>query len=113
MTDPDDIDGWLRGDPGEHIAGSGDLLAALLDTLKRSRPAWHGEAACRGSSLDFTARERDRTTISAALQLCGRCPVRLACLDWALDIGDEAAVLGGTTPSARRRLARQRNGDDT
>lgn len=114
MTDPDDIEAWVRGDPGESIAGGGDLLAAMLDTLKRSRPDWHDDAACRGATIDFTVtrRERNRAAISAALQVCGRCPVRVECLDWAVEIGDEAAVLGGTTPSARRRLARQRTKDD-
>jgi hypothetical protein len=31
--------------------------------------------------------------------------VRADCLQWAIEVDDKVAVLGGMTPSARRRLA--------
>jgi len=47
------------------------------------------------------AREaREREALTWCAQCTPRC--RAACLDVALDSGDEEAVMGGTTPSERR-----------
>lgn len=45
----------------------------------------------------------DEDDPSEALALCGRCPVRAACLDYALD-HEQHGVWGGTTPAERRAL---------
>jgi WhiB family redox-sensing transcriptional regulator len=78
------------------------LLARSIKMLLGVRPAWHSQGACRWSGIDFTSRGGDQQ--AAALQLCGRCPVRTECLDWAIEVDDQSAILGGMTPAARRRL---------
>jgi hypothetical protein len=83
-------------------------FAALAAFIARTRPPWTDEAACRGSGLDFTNTKSQRN-VSACLERCGRCDVRGACLDWALEVDDRVAILGGMTPTARTRLARKRD----
>lgn len=39
-----------------------------------------------------------------AKQVCNRCPVRLLCLDWALDTGQNTGVWGGLSEDERRGL---------
>jgi WhiB family redox-sensing transcriptional regulator len=83
------------------------VLASSIKMLLEARPTWHSQGACRGSGIDFTGSGANQ--ISAALQICGGCPVRADCLDWALEIDDRVAILGGMTPSARRRLVKARH----
>jgi WhiB family redox-sensing transcriptional regulator len=78
------------------------LLAVSIQMLLDARPAWQSEGACIGGGIDFTSR--GPIQISAALQLCGVCPVRAACLSWAIEVDDKVAVLGGMTPAVRKRL---------
>jgi WhiB family transcriptional regulator, redox-sensing transcriptional regulator len=42
--------------------------------------------------------------ISEARALCRECPVRLACLAWAVERTDLEGIWAGTTPMERRRL---------
>lgn len=44
--------------------------------------------------------------IAAAKFICGTCPIRSACLTWALDTGQEAGVWGGATEDERRTMRR-------
>jgi WhiB family redox-sensing transcriptional regulator len=46
--------------------------------------------------------------IGQAKQVCARCPVRVPCLEWALESGQEAGVWGGTSEDERRALRYQR-----
>lgn len=84
--------------------------AAWLDP-----PEWMDDAACRADDIPpdlFFPDPGQYRVASAAKQVCAVCPVRTACLDYALaaerDRGDwsPAGVWGGTTPSERKRLAR-------
>lgn len=66
---------------------------------------WMNRAACRNSdpSLFFdTARSVEAKTV------CGRCPVRGTCLEHALDVPEREGVWGGTTPTRRDRIRRNR-----
>lgn len=45
-----------------------------------------------------------------AKKLCVRCPVRIDCLTYALDHGEEHGVWGAMTERERRALLRQRPG---
>jgi hypothetical protein len=48
------------------------------------------------------------TQIEQAKQVCGRCPMRSACLEWALSTGQRDGVWGGLAEGERRTLARNR-----
>jgi hypothetical protein len=87
-----------------------DALAALVTLIERSRPSWHREALCRDHP-DVNFHSRAPKHRAAAFSLCGLCPVRERCLDWAVEIGDFTpdTVLGGMDGSARRRIAAARD----
>ena len=59
---------------------------------------WRDEAACRGvdPELFFPVRNAGPALrqIGQAKQVCARCPVRMPCLEWALDSGQEAGGAG-------------------
>ncbi|MBV9381428.1 MAG: WhiB family transcriptional regulator [Streptosporangiaceae bacterium] len=44
--------------------------------------------------------------VEAARRICARCPVRVPCLRWTLDTGQDSGVWGGTTSEERRILRR-------
>ena len=44
--------------------------------------------------------------IEQAKRTCGRCPIREACLEWALDTGQNTGVWGGLSEDERRHLVR-------
>lgn len=71
---------------------------------------WVQEAACAGTDQEMwwpevmrgvEARAAERT----ALAICDTCPVRAACLKWAIE-HEPRGIWGGTT-SRQRRLLRQ------
>lgn len=46
--------------------------------------------------------------IRRAKAVCRKCPMKFACLEFALETGDKWAILGGTTPSERTVLQQRR-----
>jgi WhiB family redox-sensing transcriptional regulator len=70
--------------------------------------SWGHRAACRGADPDiffpFSTTEAAFVQIEQARAICGRCPVAADCLDWALRMGLDHGVWGGTTPEERRAL---------
>ena len=76
-------------------------------TLDLRRPAWFAEAACRGSTLDFT-EEQSKASRDACLQVCGRCPSMLPCRAYALADNSLVGIWGGTTTAARRAMRKAR-----
>jgi WhiB family redox-sensing transcriptional regulator len=67
---------------------------------------WAAYAACRQADPDlfFPGDDGDADT---AIRICRGCPVRTACLEWALDARIRYGVWGGTTERDRRRLQRR------
>jgi len=68
---------------------------------------WRTEAACRDSDVEifFPATEEGAGPAKA---VCATCPVRSACLEWALATRQQEGVWGGLSESERRRLRRRR-----
>jgi len=66
--------------------------------------AWQTEAACRGvdAELFFPATEDEAT---AAMAICETCPVRMACLAFAVERNERFGVWGGMTEKERQRLS--------
>ncbi len=72
---------------------------------------WRDLAAC-GNDLDpdrwFPGPEAPKRQIATLLAVCARCPVRIQCLQDALDRDERYGIWGGVTAEGRRTLARQR-----
>ena len=71
---------------------------------------WQLEAACRGLDSDvFFHPDRERGEAraqreAAAKAICGSCPVRLECLEHALDVREPYGVWGGLAEHERAEL---------
>jgi len=68
---------------------------------------WFDDAACRGESTDVFFPISDAHA-DAAKAVCAGCPVREACLEFALENRPADGVWGGLTPMERHRLIRRR-----
>ena len=69
--------------------------------------AWRQRAACRGVDPDIFYPMTDEEAEDAKA-ICRACPVREACLEWALANRERDGVWGGATERDRRRIIRQR-----
>ena len=73
---------------------------------------WRADAACRGEDpeLFFPIGSTGPVLaqIAEAKEVCARCPVRDACLDFALSTGQAYGIWGGLTEDERRSLRRRR-----
>lgn len=99
--------GW-RGDPAEIVAAAEPGPLLLLRRLADLVPEWHADAACAGEPVSvFFPGLGERNT--AAMELCGHCPTRVQCLDWAIAEEINHGVFGGMSPAARRAHARGRS----
>lgn len=79
-------------------AWTGDDLPAEL--------AWMHRARCGGADIAVFFPEQGNTPSEVVERLCGRCPVRVDCLDYALDHDVRYGTYGGLAPAARRSLDR-------
>ena len=73
---------------------------------------WRHRSACldEDPELFFPITETGPTAaaqIAEARIVCGGCPVRDLCLQWALNTGQDAGVWGGLTERERRALRRR------
>lgn len=80
---------------------------------------WQDQAACRGEELDlFFGLDGERGPVREAREaeaaaLCGGCPVRIACLNYAIGTGERYGTWGGLSEDERaaerrRRMRRER-----
>ncbi|MFF9687893.1 WhiB family transcriptional regulator [Streptomyces sp. NPDC014623] len=73
---------------------------------------WRTHAACREEDPDlfFPIGSTGPALVQAeeAKAVCGACPVREQCLDWALENSQDAGVWGGLDENERRALKRRR-----
>ncbi len=82
------------------------------DQETRETDSWRRGAACRDMDTELffprgeTGAPLEQTL--AAKEVCARCPVRLACLDFAMATRQEYGIFGGLTEQERRALARRR-----
>ena len=57
--------------------------------------------------VDASRRTPLKVDVENAKRLCGRCPVKAACLDYAVTNGETDGVWGGLTPDERDEYARE------
>ena len=110
-----------RARSGLGIANVSESLPALSvghderpSALEIVRPAWQQHAACRGMGAEvfFPPRGRD-DLVKQAKAICAGCPVKVDCLEYALDVQscDRAGIWAGTNDKTRRRIRRERRLD--
>ena len=74
-----------------------------LPAPARFAARWRELAACRGADLNLFFPERGETA-GPARQVCAACPVRQACLDYAITNRITHGIWGGLTERERRAL---------
>ncbi len=69
--------------------------------------SWRSQARCKGIDPEvfYPIAEDD---YEEAKSICSECPVRLACLEYALAVRERDGIWGGATEKERRRIIRQR-----
>lgn len=77
---------------------------------------WTHKAACRDYDPELWFPHSDSglnvEQIAQAKAVCAACPVRDACLDWALEHNVEHGIWGGATERERRSIRRSRGQRD-
>jgi len=78
-----------------------------FEVTTRMNLSWRQRAACRGidPNVFYPPSEEEA---EEAKSICAGCPVREACLEYALANRERDGVWGGATERERRRLVRQR-----
>jgi WhiB family transcriptional regulator, redox-sensing transcriptional regulator len=78
--------------------------------------SWRVLAACRGDDAawffpppHFERKPEKDFREGRAREICGRCPVRAECLDYALAVAEPHGIWGGLNELERRRLLRRRS----
>jgi len=91
------------------------MVSVTTDRKTSSRPVsrigtrWRDHASCRSTGTHLFFPEQESAAfegVEAALALCRQCPVKNACLQFALETKQEHGIWGGTTEAERRRLRR-------
>ncbi|WP_167537156.1 WhiB family transcriptional regulator [Streptomyces venezuelae] len=80
-----------------------------LSTPSAPAPGFHGLGLCAQTDPDTFFPERvNSATTRYAKEICLQCSFRGACLQWALNRGEEHGVWGGLDERERRNLRRAR-----
>ncbi|WP_217369028.1 WhiB family transcriptional regulator [Nonomuraea antri] len=70
---------------------------------------WSNRAACLDEDPELffpiSVEGPSRSQVEKAKKICHRCPVREACLSYAIDTRQAHGVWGGTDPAQRRELS--------
>jgi len=95
------------------MVGSWCGVAVVGPKTKPFHPAeWMEYAACKGEDPDiFFPVQADKDGVSDAAapakRICAACPVREACLEYAMRYRERYGVWGGTSASQRSRMRRR------
>ena len=76
--------------------------------LVTTNQSWRQQGRCRGVDPEVFYPVSDEDEALEAKAICEDCPVRVACLEYALAAREKHGVWGGHTERERRRLLRQR-----
>ncbi|GGS71955.1 transcriptional regulator WhiB [Streptomyces pseudogriseolus] len=89
----------------ERFSRSGTLPAMHTDTLTPPDLSWQEEALCAQTGGDFFFPEPG-SSVREAKRICGLCPIRAACLEYALTHDMRFGVWGGLSEKERHELRR-------
>ena len=83
-------------------------MLTLSDLMWEPDASWRESAACSGVGSDtFFPASEEQPAAEAAREICSECPVREACLQYALATNQAAGVWGGLDSGERRRMRRR------
>jgi WhiB family transcriptional regulator, redox-sensing transcriptional regulator len=86
------------------------ILASSL-TLANADYSWRRGAICRDTDPDLFfpvgTTGNALVQIDRAKEVCDQCPVKVDCLDYALETNQDSGIWGGTSEEERRVLRRQ------
>ena len=89
-------------------------MRTLADLFGHAQP-WFAGAACATAGCPeawYPAADNDsRQEYLYAKTICGTCPVRVDCLEYALENRERYGMWGQATPADRARILRQRGAD--
>lgn len=75
-------------------------------------PNWRVRGSCIGADTeDFFPEGQGKAVdaqIARAKAICAECPVAQACLEFSLRTNQPFGIFGGTTPSERRTIRKER-----
>ena len=85
-------------------------FAARADRTPERRDDWRDQALCAEiGPLDELWMPRKGGSSTTAKEICGRCPVTEACLDWAMTHADVRGYWGGKSENERRAMRRNQS----
>lgn len=80
-------------------------------SAQATEQSWQAKAACRGPQASmffppshFERKDEKEYRESRAKAICAACPVRRACLDYAIRIREPHGIWGGLTEVERKQL---------
>ena len=80
-------------------------------TLANADYTWRRDAICRDTDPDLFfpvgTTGYALVQIDRAKEVCGECPVKVDCLDYALETNQDSGIWGGTSGEERRTLRRR------
>jgi WhiB family redox-sensing transcriptional regulator len=99
----------------ECLEGNMGHVDEFVWELRNNTTEWKWDAACQGMGPDVFYMEHGEKAenmmkIVAAREICGRCPVKVECLRYAVDNCIGTGIWAGTTPNQRKRLRHGRTG---
>ena len=74
------------------------------------KPDWMERGACVGGDINrfFPEPGDSQNVISAAKRICAVCPVKVECLEYALEYDGMPGIWGGKTQRERKRIFSER-----
>jgi WhiB family redox-sensing transcriptional regulator len=89
----------------ERFSPDGTILPMHIDTITSPDLDWQQEALCAQTGADFFFPEPG-SSVREAKRICGMCPIRDACLEYALDNDERFGVWGGLSEKERLEIRR-------
>ncbi|EFL37861.1 transcription factor WhiB family protein [Streptomyces griseoflavus Tu4000] len=89
----------------ERFSPHGTLPGMQTDTIPLPDLTWQEEALCAQTGGDFFFPEPG-SSVREAKRICGLCPIRAACLDYAMNNDMRFGVWGGMSEKERLQLRR-------
>lgn len=83
------------------------LTPYALPVARADRPDWYDRAECRGLPSAWWISERGDDSLNGK-EVCGVCPVRAECLEYAVADPSLIGIWGGTSPKQRVAIRRER-----